>query len=163
MKPLSKPKTPLTRKQKLTRLKLLKTFFLLGPVLAIIAWNWREYVPVQTPAEQKWQFPTALVIAVIIIAVLVINPSKKKIEASEMADMKLLGIVFLLSVILDPIIQDVKLLSGCALAGSIVNYLFINAKIIKLQKMIDSEEAAEINAEAIVKAQQTATIGAGRV
>jgi hypothetical protein len=160
---VKKPRKPLTRKGKLIRLKILKFLFLVGPVLSIIIWNWKQYVPVQMPVEEKWQFPTGLVVAFIIIAILVINPSKKKIEASEMADMKLLFIVFIMSIILDPIIQDVKLMSGCALAGSFINYLFINAQIIKLQKMVDSEEIAEINADAIVRAQETVIKHSGRV
>lgn len=153
---MKKQKKKLTDKQKLTRLKILKFLFLLGPISIIVAINYKEYVPVQTQATEGWKLPIGLIIFAIIVAVLVINPSKKKIEASEMADLKVLAIVFVLAVVLDPIISDLKLLSGCALGGSIINYMFINHKIIKIQKRIEQSEVADINAEAIVRAQEKA-------
>ena len=148
---MKKEKKPMGIKAKLFWMKLLKLFLLVGPVATTVGINWQKYAPRELPAEEKIQLPFGLIVAVIIIAILIINPSEKKIKAN---DTMVLLIVFVLAMALDPIIQDLKLLSGVALAGSIVNYLFIAPKIQEMEETKTMKKSADINAQALVEAQK---------
>ena len=49
---------------------------------------------------------------------------------------------------LEPLLVDLKILSGAALAGEIINAIFFESRIKRLRRLWEAEEAAEINAQA---------------
>lgn len=61
-------------------------------------------------------------------------------------------IVFIIAVCLQPIIQDIVLLSGMALAGKTADSLFIKPQLNRVRRMRDSTEKADIMSDNIVKA-----------
>lgn len=157
---MKKEKKPLSVKAKLFWMKALKWIILVAPVGTTVGINWTKYAPVSLPAEEKMQLPIGLIIAFIIIAILIINPSEHKAKAN---DTTVLLIVFILTLALDPVIQDLKLLSGVALAGSVVNYLFITPKVNDLEETKKMKKSADINAQAMAEAQSSLVARQGRV
>jgi hypothetical protein len=124
------------------------------PVLVAIAINWEHYAPKQT--EARWSLPIGMFIAVGLIVLMY----AKKVQVKT--PFTALIIIFGLAIALDPIIADLKLLSGIALAGSFIDYVFLRGAIADTEETIHMTKEAKINAQAMIEAQNAAKFS-GRV
>ena len=60
-----------------------------------------------------------------------------------------LSVVCLLAWLLDAILDDLLLLSFCALLGKVVDWIFFVPRIRRLRKLLDMNEQADIGAKAV--------------
>ena len=71
------------------------------------------------------------------------------------------GIVFVLSYLLVPLLQDITLIAGAALLGEVLDYVFIQRLIKAERTRIQNERAADVTAEKVEELFQK-YIGSGR-
>ncbi|MBQ8357098.1 MAG: hypothetical protein IJX39_04745 [Clostridia bacterium] len=66
----------------------------------------------------------------------------------------LFAFVFLLAFLMEPIFKDIKLLSGVALAGKAVDWIFFAPRLRRVREKIRMHEQADVTADATVKAME---------
>lgn len=127
------------RRTKLYLLEILRVVTILTPLLVIVIINRNDYF-----------YNTASTVSmtiggcVAVVLALLLSFDKLKVRSRIIV----FGVVFGLVWALEPLIVDLKLLSGAAFLGEIVNTIFFEGRIKRLRRLWEAEEAAEINAQA---------------
>jgi hypothetical protein len=85
------------------------------------------------------------IIAVILVAMAMLG----KLSKFMGSEIRVVGVIFVLSILLEPILLNFKLLSGLLLAGMCANGIFIKPKIKKLLRRKNNEETASVLKEAL--------------
>lgn len=135
--------------KKQVNLKLLQTggvISSLAPLITAIIINWNDYVIQSNGSAVKLTIGGS--IAVFLIAFSVVG--KLKMPSRLTFYTMLLVMVFLL----EPVLADLKLLSACALGGELFNSCTFSALAKNYKETITMEKQADINAKAMVKAQE---------
>lgn len=120
----------------------------LAPLITAIIINWNSYVMQSNGSAMKLTIGGS--IAVFLIAFSVVG--KLKMPNRLTFYTMLLVLVFLL----EPVLADLKLLSACALGGELFNDLTFGALAKSYKETITMEKQADINAKAMVRAQEEA-------
>lgn len=127
------------RRTKLRLLELARVIVVLTPLVIVVILNRNDYF-YNAAATVK------MTIGGCVAVVLTVLLSFDKVRIRSRA--LLFGIIFGLAYALEPLLVDLKILSGAALAGEIINAIFFESRIKRLRRLWEAEEAAEINAQA---------------
>lgn len=127
-------------KNKLVILTLLSFIVSVLPLACVIGFNWNVYVQTTSDAVK---LTCGGVIALFLIFMRVIG--KLRIPNKFV----LLGSVFLMSYLLQAIIQDLTILSGMALLGEVLDCLLFQTPIKKLREAILIEKTADATSSKI--------------
>lgn len=92
-----------------------------------------------------WSFTIGGIIAVALVGLAMVGKLSKCIGS----DISVVGTVFVMSMLLEPIVLNLKLLSFLLLCGMIANGLFIKPRVRKLKKRKDHEAQASVLKEAL--------------
>lgn len=92
-----------------------------------------------------WSFTLGGIIAVVLVGLAMVGKLSKMLGS----DISVVGTVFVMSMLLEPIVLNLKLLSFLLLIGMLANGIFIKPKLKKLKKRIDHEDQAKILKEAL--------------
>lgn len=92
-----------------------------------------------------WSFTIGGIVAVILVAMAMLGRLSKFMGS----EIRVMGTVFVLSMLLEPILLNFKLLSFLLLCGMIVNGVFVKPKIRQLVKRRDNEDTAKVLKEAL--------------
>lgn len=92
-----------------------------------------------------WSFTIGGIVAVILVAMAMLGRLSKFMGS----EIRVMGTVFVLSMLLEPILLNFKLLSFLLLCGMIVNGVFVKPKIRQLVKRKDNEDTAKVLKEAL--------------
>ena len=92
-----------------------------------------------------WSLTIGGIVAVLLIALAMLGKLGKLLGS----EIKVIGVICVLSMLLEPILLNLKLLSFLLLAGMSVSGVFIKPKIRKLQRRIKNEETASVLKEAL--------------
>lgn len=92
-----------------------------------------------------WSFTIGGIIAVILVSLAMLGKLSKYIGG----EIKTVGMIFILSVLLEPILLNFKTLSFLLLCGMCVNAMFIKPKIKRLLRRKANEETAQVLKEAL--------------
>lgn len=92
-----------------------------------------------------WSFTIGGIIAVVLVGLAMVGKLSKLIGS----DISVVGTVFVMSMLLEPIVLNLKLLSFLLLCGMVANGLFIKPRIRKLKKRKDHEDQAKVLKEAL--------------
>lgn len=92
-----------------------------------------------------WSFTIGGIIAVVLVVLTMVGQISKLLGS----DISVIGTVFVMSMLLEPIVLNLKLLSFLLLCGMIANGLFVKPRIRKLKKRKDHEDQAKVLKEAL--------------
>lgn len=92
-----------------------------------------------------WSFTIGGIIAVALVGLAMVGKLSKLLGS----DISVIGTVFVMSMLLEPIVLNLKLLSFLLLVGMIANGIFIKPKVRKLKKRLDHEDQAKVLKEAL--------------
>ena len=145
-------------KNKQNKKKLLTLYFFsfiasIFPLAAVLIINWDKYT--ETP-EQSVKLCIGGLMAAVFIFLKVIG----KLHMPRR--IVLFGVVFIMSYLLQVILNDLVLLSGMALFGEVVDYLFFQRSIKTIKEQIfisKSADATAVQVEEVIKRY----VGNGRV
>lgn len=85
------------------------------------------------------------IIAIFLVALALLG----KIGKIFGSEIRVIGMIFVMSCLLKPVLLNLQWLSGLLLAGMIVNKIIFQPKVKKLQKRIDHEDQAQVLKEAL--------------
>lgn len=112
-----------------------------GPLVAVFAVKWGEYV--KTPSDAvKLSFGALVALFFVLLKIL------GRLNMPKGAG--LYTLVFLLSWLLEPLLYDLKLLAGAALLGECVDFIFIRSMIKRYKEKLFVDKNAEAT-EALLK------------
>jgi hypothetical protein len=123
---------------------------LVGPVLGVLIANHARYF---TTAVETFKVGTGALIGLVMVALLI--GGKLRVPSG----LVVLLFMFIMSWLLGNLLEDLMLLSGCALVGKALDWIFIAPHLHRLQKRIDRMEQADVTASAV----KAALGGTGRV
>jgi hypothetical protein len=141
------------RRTKLRLLELARVLVVLTPLVIVVILNRNDYFYSSAAAIKM----TIGGCGVIVFAVL-LSFDKVRIRSRAL----LFGVIFGFAYALEPLLADLKILSGAAFLGELINAIFFESRINRLRKLCDAEDAAEINAQAQEKVVEKIITG-GRV
>ena len=127
-------------KNRLRILTILSFFTSILPIALVIGFNWNVYVQTTSDAVK---LTCGGIIALFFVFMKVIG--KLRIPNKFV----LLGSVFLMSYLLQSIIQDLTILSGMALLGEVLDCLLFQTPIKKLREAIMIEKTADATSSKI--------------
>lgn len=120
---------------------------LIGPVLGVLIANRERYF---TTAAETVKLGIGGAICFLALALLILG--KLKVPGG----IYICAFFFLMSWLMAPIVQDLMLLSGCALIGKTVDWLLVAPRVRRTRELIkargDAKVSADITAEATAKA-----------
>lgn len=132
----------------------------MNPKVKLLLWSIISLLVTFTPiavemiVHRKVYFATkaagwSLTIGGVIAVVLIVLAMLGKLGKFLGSEIKVIGVIFVLSMLLEPILLNLKLLSFLLLIGICVNGIFIKPIIRKLQRRIKNEETAGVIKEAL--------------
>ena len=130
----------------MTRAKLMRRYVLLciasfivliSPLVSVLIAKREVYF---TKITDVWKISIGGGICLLLILLMILG--KLRVPGGVVA----LAVVCILSWLLDPILDDLFLLSCCALSGKVVDWIFFEPRIRRLRKLLDMHEQANINA-----------------
>lgn len=92
-----------------------------------------------------WSLTIGGIVAVILVAMAMLG----KLSKFMGSEIRVIGMVFILSMLLEPILLNLKLLSFLLLCGMVVNGVAVKPKIRRLMKRRDNEDTAKVLKEAL--------------
>jgi hypothetical protein len=92
-----------------------------------------------------WSFTIGGVVAVILVAMAMLG----KLSKFMGSEIRVMGTIFVLSMLLEPILLNFKLLSFLLLCGMVVNGVVVKPRIRRLIKRRDNEDTAKVLREAL--------------
>lgn len=113
-----------------------------APLAVEIAVNHELYFATK---EAGWSMTIGGIIAIFLVAMAMLG----KIGKMFGSDIKVVGMIFLLSCLLKPILLNLQWLSGLLFAGIIVSKIIFNPQVKKLQKRMSYEEQADVLKEVL--------------
>lgn len=143
----------------ITKLKLeLILFYILSfivcvaPLVIVVIINRNDWFG--TPQESV-KIGIGAVIGIVLICLKVLGKIKipKKIV--------IYGLVFAMTYLLGPILEDLLLLSGMAFLGELLDLIFFQRKIRKTKELIKTEKTADVTSEKVEKVFEK-YVGSGR-
>ena len=120
-------------KHKLYIFKILSFLSSIAPLVIVLAMNHDKYIKNVTDAI-KLSVGCMLIIAFVALKIL----GKLKMPSR----MVLFGVVFLMSVLFEALLSDLKFISAMALAGEFVDALLFDPKIKKIEEKIKTSKIA---------------------
>lgn len=124
-------------------LHLISYVVLVGPVLGVLIANHARYF---TTVAESVKVGTGALVGLVMVALLI--SGKLRVPSG----LVVLLFVFSMSWLLGNLLEDLMLLSGCALVGKALDWIFIAPHLRRLQKRIDQTEQADVTAEAVAAA-----------
>ncbi len=94
-----------------------------------------------------WALTIGGIIAVVLVALAMVG----KLGSMLGSDIRVVGTIFVMAMLMEPIMVNVKLLSFLLLCGMVVNALFVKPKLARLTRRKANEETAEVLREALNK------------
>lgn len=113
-----------------------------APILVEILLNRHIYFATK---DAGWSLTIGGIIAVILVAMAMFG----KLSKFMGSEIRVVGTIFVLSLLLEPILLNFKLLSGLLFAGMCINGIFIKPKIKRLEGRKRNEETADVLKEAL--------------
>ena len=92
-----------------------------------------------------WSFTIGGIIAVVLVGLAMVGKLSKMLGS----DISVVGTVFVMSMLLEPIVLNLKLLSFLLLVGMLANGIFIKPRIKRLKRRKDHEDQATVLREAL--------------
>lgn len=129
-------KRKMTPKTKLFLLRAAEIVVTFAPIIIAVYSNRKVYFATKTAGISL----TAGGVVAVIIVVLAMLGKGKKIFGSGMA---VTGIVFFLSILLEPMLLNFQFLSGMLFAGEAAATVLIKPKVKKLERMVQAKENAK--------------------
>ena len=124
---------------------------LICPLLTVLGINHARYF---TTVADTIKVGVGGVVCLILVVLLI--GGKLKVPSS----LVVLLFVFIMSWLLGNLLEDLMLLSGCALGGKVVDWIFFEPRLKRLRELIHIEEQAGVTADAMAAALERTT---GRV
>jgi hypothetical protein len=94
-----------------------------------------------------WALTIGGIIAVVLVALAMVG----KLGSMLGSDIRVVGTIFVMAMLMEPIMVNVKLLSFLLLCGMVANALFVKPKLARLTRRKANEETAEVLREALNK------------
>lgn len=111
----------------------------LGPLAAVLIVNRSRYF---TAPRAGLKLTVAGVMCVLFLALLLFE----KIKAP--GSVFWFTFVFVLACLLDPLLKDMRLLAGMALAGKVTDWVFVTPRVRRCRELIRTDEQANASAKA---------------
>jgi hypothetical protein len=92
-----------------------------------------------------WSFTIGGVIAVVLVGLAMVGKLSKMLGS----EISIVGTVFVMAMLLEPIVMNLKLLSFLLLCGMCANGIFIKPTVNRLKRRIVQEEQANVMKEAL--------------
>jgi hypothetical protein len=92
-----------------------------------------------------WSFTIGGVIAVVLVGLAMVGKLSKMLGS----EISIVGTVFVMAMLLEPIVMNLKLLSFLLLCGMCANGIFIKPTVKRLKRRIAQEEQANVMKEAL--------------
>lgn len=145
-------KTITKLKLKLILFYILSFIVCVAPLVIVVIINRNEWFG--TPQESV-KIGIGAVIGIVLICLKVLGKIKipKKIV--------IYGLVFAMTYLLGPILEDLLLLSGMAFLGELLDLIFFQRKIRKTKELIKTEKTADVTSEKVEKVFEK-YVGSGR-
>jgi hypothetical protein len=90
--------------------------------------------------DASWSLTIGGIIAVVLVALAMLG----KLAKFFGSEIRVTGCIFIMAMLLEPILLNLKLLSGLLLLGMGINGIFIKPTIKRLQRQIRNEETANV-------------------
>lgn len=132
----------LTTKNKILLYQLLGLLVSFAPILLEIIMHRAEYFATKAAG---WSFTIGGIIAVVLVGLAMVGKLSKMIGS----DIKVVGTVFVLSLLMEPIVLNLKMLSFLLFLGMCANGVFIKPKVKRLKRRKEQEEQASVLKEAL--------------
>ena len=137
---MSKVKTKRQLKRKLLLLYIVSLLVTLGPLVAVLAINWRGYT--ETAAETVKLTMGGMLIAVFMLLKVL---GKLKIPRRVVC----YAFVFALAYLLEAVLADLMILSGAALLGEVIDYIFLQRAIKGTKEAVLAAGTADATADRV--------------
>lgn len=92
-----------------------------------------------------WSFTIGGIIAVVLVGLAMVGKLSKMLGS----DIRVIGTIFVMAMLLEPIVMNLKWLSFLLLCGMCANGIFIKPRVRKLKRRIHHEEQALVLKEAL--------------
>lgn len=129
-------------KLKLRLLQIGGMFCAFLPIIIAVIVNRKEYFATKSTS---WSLGIGGALAVLLVGMSIMGKVGKVFDSG----VKVTGIIFLFALLLEPIVLNLKFLSGMLFLGEAINCLIFVPQIKKLQKHIDRKETAKVIKDAI--------------
>jgi hypothetical protein len=116
---------------------ILKFTLLFLPLIIVISINFKDYFY----HYDGWKVALGFIIGSICVILVILK------EATFLKGTWGIGIVFIVSYLLKPIINDIVLISGAMFLGKLLANL-VNYKVVRYKRLMEKKEEADISAEA---------------
>lgn len=132
-----KKKKKLSFRAKYILYSMLKFTLLFLPLIIVILINFKDYFY----HYDGWKVALGFIIGSICVILVILK------EATFLKGTWGIGIVFIVSYLLKPIINDIVLISGAMFLGKLLANL-VNYKVVRYKRLMEKKEEADISAEA---------------
>ena len=138
----------MSRKRKMKTQNKIRVYQLLGllitfaPIMCEVFIHKDAYFATKSAG---WSMTIGGIVAVVMIALAVLG----KLSKYLCSGIRVVGVVFVLSLLLEPILMNMKLLSFLLLCGMCLDGMFIKPKIKVLTKRVADEATAQVLREAL--------------
>ena len=134
-----------TEIRKLKRRKIvlcvMRFFVSIAPIAVAVALNWGEYT---RSVRSGISLAAGGVIALILIILKLLNRVPKKIHGVIKY-----GVVFVITYLLQDLLNDAVLLTGCAFVGELLDWAIFTIPIRKTEERIVAENSADVTSEKV--------------
>ncbi len=128
-------------KRKKVILSIIRFFVSVAPLAVAVAFNWGEYT---RTVRAGVSLAAGGVIAFILIILKLLNRVPKKVNGVVKY-----GVAFAMTYLLQDLLNDAVLLTGCAFAGEVLDWLIFTVPIRKTEEKIAAENASDSISEKV--------------
>ena len=134
-------KVKLKTKSKIVLWQVIGVLISFAPILVELIVHRKEYFATKSAG---WSFTIGGIIAMVLVGLAMVGKLSKMLGS----EISVIGTVFVMSILLEPIVMHLKLLSFLLFCGMCANGLFIKPIVRKLKRRLGHEEQASVMKEA---------------
>lgn len=135
-------KRKMSTKSKLVLWQVIGVLISFAPILVELLVHRKQYFATKSAG---WSFTIGGIIAMVLVGLAMVGKLSKMLGS----EISVIGTVFVMSILLEPIVMHLKLLSFLLFCGMCANGMFIKPIVKRLKRRIAQEEQASVMKEAL--------------
>lgn len=135
-------KRKISTKSKLVLWQVIGVLISFAPILVELLVHRKQYFATKSAG---WSFTIGGIIAMVLVGLAMVGKLSKMLGS----EISVIGTVFVMSILLEPIVMHLKLLSFLLFCGMCANGMFVKPIVKRLKRRIAQEEQASVMKEAL--------------